>query len=72
MGMSYTALLSCLHRLYRSLGVMTQAQAVAVLDERYPGWRDMVQRAIGPMPHSRGVTSEDLAAAAALQEAIGG
>ncbi len=47
MGMTYTAMLSLLHRLYRNIGVTTQAQAVAVLDERFPGWRDMVQRAIG-------------------------
>ena len=47
MGLSYVAMRSLLHRLYRDLGVTTQAQAVAVCDERFPDWRDMVQRAIG-------------------------
>ena len=44
MGMTYSAMLSLLHRLYRGLGVTTQAQAVAACDEHVPGWRDMVQR----------------------------
>ena len=44
MGITYVAMLSLLHRLYRNIGVATQAQAVAVCDERFPGWRDMVQR----------------------------
>ena len=38
-GMSYEALRSLLHRLYRDLGVTTQAQAVARLDDAIPGWR---------------------------------
>jgi hypothetical protein len=38
-GVSYVAMRSLLHRLYRDLGVTTQAQAVAVLDKRFPRWR---------------------------------
>ena len=38
-GMSYFAMRSLLHRLYRELGVTTQAQAVAILAERCPDWR---------------------------------
>ena len=41
-GMSYVALRSLLHRLYRELGVTTQAQAVALLSQRCPEWRDRV------------------------------
>ena len=47
MGMSYVAMLSLLHRLYGDLDVATLAQAVAVLYERDPGWRDRLQRVIG-------------------------
>lgn len=39
MGLSYVAMRSLLHRLYRSIDVTTQAQAVAVCDARYPGWK---------------------------------
>ena len=39
LGMSYVALRSLLHRLYRDLGVAHKAQAVAALDDRTPGWR---------------------------------
>ena len=38
-GISYTAMRSLLTRLYRDLGVTTQAQAVARLDDAIPGWR---------------------------------
>lgn len=38
-GMSYVAMRSLLHRLYRELGVTTQAQAVAILSQRCPDWR---------------------------------
>jgi hypothetical protein len=43
-GMSYTALRSLLHRLYRELGVTTQAQAVALLSQRCPEWRKIPNR----------------------------
>ena len=49
MGITYVAMLSLLHRLYCQLGVATLAQAVAVLYERDPGWRDRLQRVIGGM-----------------------
>ena len=39
-GMSYFAMRSLLHRLYRELGVTTQAQAVAILSTRCPDWRE--------------------------------
>ena len=40
MGLTYVAMRSLLHRLYRSIGVTTQAQAVAELDRRFPRWRN--------------------------------
>ena len=39
MGLTYTGMRSLLMRLYRDLGVTTQAQAVAALDDAIPGWR---------------------------------
>ena len=43
-GMSYVAMRSLLHRLYRELGVTTQAQAVAALSQRCPDWRESATR----------------------------
>lgn len=39
-GVTYVAMRSLLHRLYRSMGVTTQAQAVAWADRNAPGWRE--------------------------------
>jgi hypothetical protein len=39
MGISYDRMRHILHSLYRDLGVRTQAQAVARLDDTMPGWR---------------------------------
>lgn len=39
-GVSYAAMRSILHRLYRSIDVTTQAQAVAWADRNVPGWRE--------------------------------
>ena len=38
-GVGYDRMRHILHELYRDLGVHSQGQAVARLDERYPGWR---------------------------------
>jgi hypothetical protein len=38
-GVSYDRLRHILSALYRDLGVRTQAQAVARLDDTMPGWR---------------------------------
>jgi hypothetical protein len=38
-GITYDRMRHILHSLYRDLGVQTQAQAVAALDDRCPGWR---------------------------------
>ncbi len=43
-GITYFAMRSLLHRLYRDLGVTTQAQAVAALSQRCPGWRESATR----------------------------
>ncbi|HEY4895219.1 MAG TPA: hypothetical protein VII01_03940 [Solirubrobacteraceae bacterium] len=38
-GVTYDRMRHILHSLYRDLGVQTQAQAVARLDDVMPGWR---------------------------------
>jgi hypothetical protein len=43
-GVGYDRLRHILHGLYRDLGVRTQAQAVAALDDTMPGWRIRVPR----------------------------
>jgi hypothetical protein len=39
-GVDYWEMRELLHRLYRDLGVTTQAQAVAALYQRCPDWRE--------------------------------
>ena len=44
LGVSHDRLRHVLHGLYRNLGVHSRGEAIAQMDERYPGWRTTTTR----------------------------